>query len=127
MTVNDEGKTVEREQINGVREIRVDKVDNELYILASSMSGGSELCHIKVGYNRSGAYTLYPPTILAPGSYDLTFIGINWGGPTQFSVTIMADDKQSHSYGDSSNGDGKIGVVWNKTVSITVPSPQGTS
>lgn len=124
MAVNDESGTGKREQIKGVREIRVDKVDNELYILASSISGSSELCHIKVGYNRPGGYTLYPPTILAPGSYDLTFIGINWGGPTEFTVTITAEDGQPRSYSsDALNGNGIIGVAWNRTVSITVASP----
>ena len=32
--------------------------------------------------------TIVPQHVLANGNYTLSFVGINWGGPAQFSVSL---------------------------------------
>ena len=97
-------------------QIHVSATDNELYIIASTPAGSSELCHIKSGYNDPVNYSLNNPGhVLPAGKYDLTFIGINWGGPWNFNVTTTPPIP-----GLVSTGSGTVGVVWNKTVQITV-------
>lgn len=109
--------------IAGVQEIRVEYVDNELYILASDGKSSSELCHIKSGYDKDTKFTFYPPAILGPGNYDLTFIGINWGGPYKF--TLQIDDAPPFGLESPENADSaqlRPGVVWQETISIMVTS-----
>ncbi len=100
-------------------QIDVTKCDNELIIIASTPAGSSELLHIKSGYNKPVNHTIYPPAILPPGQYTLILIGINWGGPQQFSV------KQSFSAGAAVNhnlalGNGPIGDNWHIAVPMTI-------
>jgi hypothetical protein len=97
-----------------VTQIHVTATDNELYILASTGRGSSELCHIKSGFNAPVNYSFDPNTILPPGNYDLTFVGINWGGPWAFAVTTTPPIA-----GLSASGTGTVGAVWTKTVQIT--------
>ncbi len=98
--------------------INVSKTDNELYILASTPSGSSEIVHIKSGFNNPVVYDVIPQSILAPGNYDLTVVGINWGGPWAFTVTL------THSSGAptilTGSGTGTVGDVFRQTVAITV-------
>jgi hypothetical protein len=70
--------------------IHVTKTDNELYIIAVPAGGigSSEIGHIKSGFNNPVEYRVVPQSVLAPGSYTLVLVGINWGGPQQFSVTL---------------------------------------
>ena len=68
-------------------QIQVTAVDNEVYIIASTGAGSSELCHVKSGYNKPVSCTFDPGAILAPGTYDLTVFGINWGGPGNYAVS----------------------------------------
>ena len=97
-------------------QIHVSAADNELYIIASTPAGSSELCHLKNGYADPVSYNLNNPGhILPKGNYDLTFIGINWGGPWNFNITTTPPIA-----GLSSTGNGTVGVVWSKTVQITV-------
>jgi len=68
--------------------IQVTATDNELYILASTGNGSSEICHIKSGFNNPVNYLVVPQSILPAGNYTLTIIGINWGGPSGFTVIL---------------------------------------
>jgi hypothetical protein len=97
--------------------IHVTACDNELYILASTPAGSSEICHLKSGYNNPVNYEVTPQSILPPGNYTLTMIGINWGGPTAFKVTLITGGvSQVHSGGTGTNP----GVTWSQAVAITV-------
>ena len=84
--MNDQAET-----ITNVKELHVSYVDNELYIIASNQNESIELCHIKSGYHDPVDYKLQPPAILSSGEYQLIFVGINWGGPSGFRVTIAGD------------------------------------
>ena len=100
-------------------QIDVTKCDNELYILASTGANSSELLHIKSGYNKPVATTIYPPAILPPGQYTLILIGINWGGPQNFEV------KQSFAAGPPVThqlvlGPGPVGDNWHVAVPMTI-------
>jgi hypothetical protein len=70
--------------------IHVTRTDNELYIVAVPAGGvGSfEICHITSGFNNPVEYRVIPQSILPAGQYTLVLIGINWGGPQGFSVTL---------------------------------------
>jgi hypothetical protein len=70
--------------------IHVTKTDNELYIIAIPAGGiGSfEICHITSGFNNPVEYRVIPQSVLPAGSYTLLFVGINWGGPQGFSITL---------------------------------------
>jgi hypothetical protein len=70
--------------------IHVTKTDNELYIIAIPAGGlGSyEICHISSGFNNPVDYKVIPQSILPAGPYTLCFVGINWGGPQAFSITL---------------------------------------
>lgn len=97
-------------------QIHVTACDNELYILASTGRESSELCHIKSGFNDPVDYKFNPGHILPPGAYELTVVGINWGGPWKFAVTTTPPIA-----GLSGAGPGPAaGVVFTKTVPITV-------
>lgn len=98
--------------------IHVANVDNELYIIASTGAGSSELLHVKAGYGSPVDVSLVPQYILQGGTYQLTFIGINWGGPAAFKVTVTTDGKDTvYPQGPVDQG---IGVVWNQSIAITV-------
>jgi len=98
-----------------ITNINVSKTDNELYILASTGSGSSEIVHIKSGFNNAVAYDVIPQSILAAGTYDLTVVGINWGGPWAFEVTLTPGPNVLQG-----SGTGTVGVVFSKTMQITV-------
>jgi hypothetical protein len=46
---------------------------------------------------------------LQPGEYTLVAVGIDWGGPAQFDLTLNGNG-EGMSYGPESEG---VGVVWN--------------
>jgi len=79
-----------------LRNIEVTQCDNELIGLAVP-SGGSasvELFRFKLGGGVGAApitYTVPSDNILPPGNYTLLIIGINWGGPANFLVTVHHD------------------------------------
>ena len=109
-------------------QIHVTATDNELYLLAiqqgsekGSPSGlySSELLHIKSGFSDPVDYKFRPGACLAPGKYTLVMIGINWGGPRAFEVTLTTNGvNTTHS---SPVGNTGPGTVWSKAVKITVP------
>jgi len=70
--------------------VHVTKTDNELYIIAIPASGfgSSEIGHIKSGFNNPVEYQVVPQSVLPTGSYILLFVGVNWGGPQVFSITL---------------------------------------
>ncbi|MEA3031710.1 MAG: hypothetical protein QOG13_3035 [Sphingomonadales bacterium] len=100
-------------------QIDVTKCDNELYVIASTPAGSSEILHIKSGYNKPVNHTIYPPAILPPGNYTLILVGINWGGPQQFTV------KQTFAQGPAVThalpaGNGPVGDNWHVAVPMTI-------
>ena len=98
--------------------IDVSKCDNELYIIASTPAGSSELLHIKSGYNKPVAHTIYPPAILPPGNYTLTLVGINWGGPLAFSVKVTAGTATTLSTPPPTGS--PVGAIWTKSIAMTI-------
>jgi hypothetical protein len=98
--------------------IRVTKADNELLLLASRHPQGSvELLHYKSGFNKPVDVTLYPGAMLASDNYDLTMIGINWGGPSSYAVTVTTDGKDVTYTG---GGNENVGANWTNTIKISV-------
>jgi len=95
--------------------IDVQACDNELIIIASTAAGSSTLCHLKSGYNAPVSYVFDPAHILPPGKYDLTVIGINWGGPGNFKVLVTAGNVTTLAGGGPATG-----VVYTKTIPMTI-------
>lgn len=104
--------------------INITYVDNELYVLAIPMSGSesgkasSELFHYVSGNNAGMNVTIVPQNVLASGQYTLSFVGVNWGGPSGFAVSLTTDGTVT-SIGNGNTGN-DIGIVWTTSVQITV-------
>jgi hypothetical protein len=108
-----------------LKSINVSQCDNELIGLVVP-SGGTfsvELFHFKFGGGIAAApidYTVPNDAMLPPGNYTLLLIGINWGGPANFKVTV------NHTTGSPTvltyaNANPGVGVVWTPAgVPITV-------
>jgi hypothetical protein len=96
--------------------IDVTATDNELYLIASTPAGSAEIGHIVSGYNNPVSYKVVPQSVLPPGNYSLTIVGINWGGPAAFDV-VLTPAQAGTSYSSAS---APVGVVWSKTVPMTV-------
>lgn len=95
--------------------LNVTRCDNELYVVAYADGYGSlEVLHISSGYNDPVNYSVNLGSVLKPGAYNISLIGINWGGPAAFTVTI---DGTPYTYED---GGAATGVVWYPTVSVNV-------
>ena len=88
--------------------VNVTACDNELYIMASQPAGSSELLHIKSGYGNPVSNTFNLESVLPKGTWQITMIGINWGGPWAFRISVG-----TNSYGQS--GSGTVGYVWSAT------------
>ena len=97
--------------------IQVTATDNELYILASTPHGSSEICHIKSGYGNPVNYTVIPQSILPTGAYTLVMVGINWGGPSAFTV-ILTTGGVSTPHTAPTNL--PVGATWTLAIPITV-------
>jgi hypothetical protein len=100
--------------------IHVTATDNELYILAATSSApwfSSEICHIKSGYNNPVEYTVVPQSILPNGAYTLIMVGINWGGPQAFKVTLTTGGVDTAYTAPASTA---VGANWTVAVPITV-------
>ena len=97
--------------------IHVTACDNELYILASTPAGSSEICHLKSGYNNPVEYVVVPQSILPNGAYTLTMVGINWGGPQAFKVTLTTSGVDTPYTAPASTA---VGANWTVAVPITV-------
>ena len=98
--------------------IHVTATDNELYILACTFSGSSEICHIKSGASSPVEYKIIPQAILPPGNYTLIMVGINWGGPQAFKVTLTTG--LVPVVFELPLGPGPVGANWTVAVPITV-------
>ncbi len=95
--------------------LSVTRCDNELYVTAFANGTGSlEVLHISSGYNDPVNYTVNLGSILAAGTYSITMVGINWGGPAAFTVAI---DGTPYKFEKS---DAPSGVVWTQTITVSV-------
>ncbi|MGH8079330.1 MAG: hypothetical protein ACREP7_02065 [Lysobacter sp.] len=94
--------------------VKINACDNELYIVASTAAGSSEICHISSGNNDPVVYGVNLGSVLPAGKYDLTLIGINWGGPASFNVLVGGTP---YTFNDPK---APVGVVWKQTVPVTV-------
>jgi len=99
-----------------VTSINVKACDNELYLVATTPSGTSELLHMTSGFNAPVSYTVNPANVLPEGTYMLSMIGINWGGPAAFTVVLTSSSGTTTFSGTP----GGVGVVWTENVTITV-------
>jgi hypothetical protein len=107
------GKTMAK-----IVKIQATACDNEMFVIASTPAGSSELFHIKSGFNNPVNYVVIPQSILAPGSYTLTVIGLNWGGPSAFTVILTQDSGPPITL---SGGSGlPTGGVWSAAVPMNV-------
>ncbi len=97
--------------------IHVTACDNELYILASTPHGSSEICHLKSGFNNPVEYVVIPQSILAVGAYTLIMVGINWGGPQAFKVILTTGGVDTPHTAPASTA---VGANWTVAVPITV-------
>ncbi|MBO1352246.1 MAG: hypothetical protein EBE86_035010 [Hormoscilla sp. GUM202] len=97
-------------------QIKVTAADNELFLIASTGAGSSELLHYKSGGNKPVDVTVYPNVILASGTYSLTMVGVNWGGPSAYKVIVTEDGNDTTYEGGSSSG--TVGADWTQTISI---------
>jgi hypothetical protein len=103
-------------------QIQVTAADNELLLIASTPAGSSELFHYKSGYNKPVNATIFPGAILATGAYSLNMIGINWGGPANFTVVVTTDGHAQTFHGGANNA--PTGDVWHQTIPINIVSGQ---
>jgi hypothetical protein len=97
--------------------IHVTATDNELYILASTPAGSSEICHIKSGFNNPVEYVVVPQSILPSGAYTLIMVGINWGGPQAFKVILTTGGVNTPFTAPPGTA---VGANWTVAVPITV-------
>ena len=102
-------------------QLSVTKCDNELYVIAMPVNpaGGTasvEVLHISSGYNDPVNYNINLGSVLVPGwTYAITMMGINWGGPAAFNVTLNGTP---YNY---VNANAPLGLVWNPpAVNVTV-------
>jgi hypothetical protein len=109
--------------------INVTACDNELIIMAYQWGASYELCRILSGNNNTvnvllniqagpyqGSLTCTgvttpinvpnPMTVTVPaGEYQLMLLGINWGGPTQFTVNVNG---KQYALPPQGNGNGLV-------------------
>ena len=98
--------------------IQATACDNEMYVLVSTPSGSSELFHIKSGFNNPVNYVVVPQSILPAGAYTLTVLGINWGGPSIFTVILTPSTGAPITVTGGANL--PTGGCWCQAVAITV-------
>jgi hypothetical protein len=98
--------------------IQATACDNEMSVIASTPAGSSELFHLKSGFNNKVNYEVIPQSILPAGNYTLTILGINWGGPSAFTVILTPSTGTPITV---SGGTGlPTGGTWSQAVAITV-------
>jgi hypothetical protein len=119
--------------------LTVTACDNELIVLAYQWGASFELCRILSGNShkvnvtlniQSGQYTgpqvlngvnnnltATPDAYLSPGTYSLLLLGVDWGGPQQFTVDFNGTTYKLR-YGTEGEG-----LVWNEgPIILTVPN-----
>lgn len=102
--------------------IAVSACDNELYLIALPTSSptnfaGAEIMHLTSGFNNPVNYSVIPQSILLPGQYTLVIVGINWGGPQAFTVTLTTGGTPNVLTAPPSTA---IGANWTVAVPMTV-------
>ncbi|MBV6321201.1 hypothetical protein [Duganella violaceipulchra] len=98
--------------------IKISACDNELRVIASTGAFSAEICHISSGNNDTVAYAVNLGSVLPGGTYSLTMVGINWGGPARFSVEVTNNGAVTpYSF---EKKDAAIGVVWSPTIIVNV-------
>jgi len=103
-------------------QIQVTAADNEILLIASTPAGSSQLLHYKSGYGKPVNLTVFPGAILATGSYTLTIVGINWGGPANFTVVVTTDGHAQTFHGGSNSS--AVGDVWHQSIPMNIVSGQ---
>lgn len=102
-----------------LKTIRIKRLDNEVYVIASQPRTSTEICHIKD--NRETTLEIHTDSSLNPGAYDLTFIGLNWGGPQQLNVDLVYDTvPPTITTITAPITPQVVGVFFTKTVHVTV-------
>src|SRR5437868_793321 len=104
-----------------ITKIEVTAADNELYLIATPSAGlgSSEIVHLTSGFNNPVEYAVIPQSILPKGDYTLDMVGINWGGPSGFTVKTTAGNPPVVTT-HSSPPNGNVGVVWTASMPMTV-------
>ncbi len=100
--------------------INVTFVDNELYIIAIPSTGRAsfQIFHYISGYNDQMNVTIVPQHVLPAGKYTLQFVGINWGGPANFKVSLTTGGIVTPVGPAVSSS--AVGLVWSPMVAIDV-------
>jgi|688.fasta_scaffold908430_2 hypothetical protein len=104
-------------------QIQVTALDNEIILIAIPASGlaSVELFHYSMGYGGPVNVTIRPGLVLPTGDYTLSMIGINWGGPSTYSVTVTTDGVAKTYTG---GGNDTIGPNWVNSVPISIVTGQ---
>lgn len=104
-------------------QIQVTACDNELMLIAIPSSGlaSSELLHYTSGFGKPVNVTVLPGAVLPTGNYTLSMVGINWGGPSTYSVTVTTNGVAKTYTG---GGNTVVGPNWVNSVPISVVSGQ---
>ena len=70
--------------------INIKFVDNELYVIAipANATASIELFHYKSGFNDPMNVKIVPQHVLPAGQYTLSFVGVNWGGPGTWKISL---------------------------------------
>lgn len=97
--------------------ISITACDNELHLIATNGAGSSEICHISSGFGNPVNYSVIPQSILPPGQYTLIMVGINWGGPQAFTVTLTIDGVETPFTAPPSS---QVGANWTVATPMTV-------
>jgi hypothetical protein len=99
--------------------IEITATDNELYLIATPNAGygSSEIVHLTSGNNNPVEYAVVPQSVLPKGNYTLDMVGINWGGPSGFTVKTTTNNVvTSHTSKPNNN----VGVVWTASMPMEV-------
>jgi hypothetical protein len=105
-----------------ITKIEITATDNELYLIATPSAGfgSSEIVHITSGNSNPVEYAVVPQSILPKGDYTLDMIGINWGGPSGFTVKTTGPNGVVTAHTAPPNPNNTVGVVWTLPVPMTV-------
>jgi|GEM_PF-1258204 len=102
--------------------IEVTQADNELYVIASAVPAGpsTELIHIMTGNNLPVSATVAAGGPLQSGTYNLFFIGINWGGPSNYAVSVSTAGGVTPYTGGGTSATGVTAFPTSSGIQITV-------
>lgn len=100
-------------------QIHVTAADNEIMLIACTPSESVELLHYKSGFNKPVDVMVFPGAILPTGQYSLVMIGVNWGGPSKFTIQVTTNG-QTQTFNGSAPGVG----VWHQTIHMDIVAGQ---